>query len=677
VPLAIAKFVNPKQLVTRPFSLSLLRLWLLVACCFVFPVIAQSPPPSHPNGHNVIIFVADGLRHDSVNAEDAPTLARIQKEGVHFSNSHSLFPTFTTANASAIATGHYLGDTGDYSNTLWLPEVHQESQKGPVNFLEDNAVLKALNAAHAANYLGSPTFLSLARANGYQTAVVGKVGPAAILVADMLGDAEHPMVLIDDSNPKKNQDGSVVADPKLPDELVDALKRHGLYTKAPGRDNGCDKGSPCNNGNSGAAVVAGTSGANWGQQQFMTDVVTKVLLPAFCKSGPFALVFWSRDPDATQHNQGDSLNRLDPGINGPTSRLAIKNADSNLEEILRALNESESTGDTKCGERTDVFVTSDHGFATIARREIDKSGRPIKELLAPEDFPKDNPTTKQGYLPYGFLALDLARSLGLSLFDPSTYDAASAGGSGPFKKLNISEDHPEYPQRGSGLLGDAVVKSDGSDAKAIVAANGGSDLIYIPNHDAEMVRKIVAELATRDYVASLFINDHKYASVPGALPMSLINLIGGTTMQVPDVVVAFKVFYRDGINERLLKAVQVSDTNLQEGQGMHGGIGRDSTFNFMVAIGPDFKKKFNDLAPVSNADIVPTLSGALGFQLPRGSGMALMGRDAREARVGGPQQQAFKSAMAKSAPVKGRTFELHYQEIMGCKKCRPYPDHAE
>ena len=44
---------------------------------------------------------------------------------------------------------------------------------------------------------------------------------------------------------------------------------------------------------------------------------------------PFVLVFWSRDPDGTQHNQGDSLLKVEPGINGPTSLAAVKNADDN------------------------------------------------------------------------------------------------------------------------------------------------------------------------------------------------------------------------------------------------------------------------------------------------------------------------------------------------------------
>ena len=80
---------------------------------------AQTSPPQAPPRHNVILFVADGLRRASINAEDMPTFLKVRNLGVDFRNSHAVFPTFTTANASVIATGHGLGDTGDYSNTLY------------------------------------------------------------------------------------------------------------------------------------------------------------------------------------------------------------------------------------------------------------------------------------------------------------------------------------------------------------------------------------------------------------------------------------------------------------------------------------------------------------------------------------------------------------------------------
>ena len=83
-------------------------------CAAGLSALAQSPPR-----RNILIFVADGLRHGSVNEQDTPALWAIRTEGVHFENSHALFPTFTMAISAAIATGRGLGDTGAYSNVLW------------------------------------------------------------------------------------------------------------------------------------------------------------------------------------------------------------------------------------------------------------------------------------------------------------------------------------------------------------------------------------------------------------------------------------------------------------------------------------------------------------------------------------------------------------------------------
>src|ERR1051325_8841843 len=78
------------------------------------PISAQQPAP-----HNVILFVPDGLRAVTVDPATAPEMAAVRDHGVNFANPHSLFPTFTTANASGMATGHKLGDTGHFSNTIY------------------------------------------------------------------------------------------------------------------------------------------------------------------------------------------------------------------------------------------------------------------------------------------------------------------------------------------------------------------------------------------------------------------------------------------------------------------------------------------------------------------------------------------------------------------------------
>ena len=84
----------------------------------------------------------------------------------------------------------------------------------------------------------------------------------------------------------------------------------------------------------------GTLSANVLQQDYFAAVTARAVLPMFKdRNKPFVLVFWSRDPDGTQHNQGDSLNVLVPGINGPTSLAAIRNADDDLARIRSALDE--------------------------------------------------------------------------------------------------------------------------------------------------------------------------------------------------------------------------------------------------------------------------------------------------------------------------------------------------
>ena len=98
------------------------------------------------------------------------------------------------------------------------------------------------------------------------------------------------------------------------------------------------------------------------QQKYFADVATKVVLPLFKESNkPFVLVFWSRDPDGTQHNQGDSLLKVEPGINGPTSRAAVKNADDNLAQLHTALDE------LGLSANTDIIIAADHGFSTISK----------------------------------------------------------------------------------------------------------------------------------------------------------------------------------------------------------------------------------------------------------------------------------------------------------------------
>lgn len=621
-----------------------------------FALLAGVAIPAQAQHRNIVIFVADGLRPGSVNATDAPTMLSIRQKGVNFANSHALFPTFTTPNSSAIATGHYLGDTGDFSNTIYSgypifnTGLFGKTAGTVTPFVENDPILCDLDAHYGGNYLTEETLLALARKNGYNTAAIGKLGPAAIQDASQLepagtGFAIPSTVIIDDAT------GSAAGVP-LSKEIADALTAAGMSTTTTAR-----------NQPSGNNTTPGTLLANVAQQQYFADATTKAVLPAFKASGkPFAIVYWSRDPDGSQHNNGDSLNALTPGINGPTSKAGVHNADNNLKQILDYIN-----SDPALAANTDIFLTADHGFATISRYEVDNAGHHTASYAA--QFTYKDSTGRQevnsGFLPTGFVAIDLAHTLGLPLFDPDNQVAGSDGTKvyAPVDPTieQQTDTKRQRPGSGDGLIGGTGKILQSTDAKVIVAANGGSDLIYVPDHDAATVHKIVAFLLTQDYTGAVFVDD-MYGAVPGALPLSSIRLIGSTKLPRPAIALNFKTFATDADNP-LQTAVQVADTTLQEGQGMHGTLSRDNTFNNMAAIGPDFKKGYTDRAPVSNADLAPTLAHILGLKLP--SVGSLTGRVITEALAGAPADPpAFQALTTASVPdAQGRYSVLSYQQL--------------
>lgn len=549
------------------------------ACVAVFLQIAPADAQTH---RNLILFVPDGLRPLSVTPETAPTFAAVRDMGVNFTNPHSLFPTFTMANASGMATGHFLGDTGAFSNTIYTAYPVPSAGGSVTPFIENDPILGDIDAHFSGNFIDEDSILFTARQQGFSTAAIGKLGPT--LLFDHTERTGEATITIDDST------GSKQGIP-LSKTIQEALNVAGLPLITPLR-----KDTPGDNANAGDFTKPGTLVANVVQQKYFADVAAKVVLPIFkTRNKPFVLVFWSRDPDGTQHNQGDSHLTVTPGINGPTSLASIKNADDNLAELRRALDELGLTA------TTDIVIAADHGFSTISK-ESKTSG-------AAQANYTDVPT---GLLPPGFVAIDLANSLKLPLRDPDNKNTAVEAG--------------KHPTRGNGLIGVDPEKPD-----VVVASNGGSDLVYVPNKDVSVTRKVVEALLSQDYVSGLFV-DSDLGSFPGTLPLSAINMQGSARTPRPAIVINFRSYTTDCARP-VMCSVNIADTTLQQGQGMHGSFSRADTMNFMAAIGPSFKPGFADEAPVSNADIGKTLAHILGLKIPfKGS---LQGRVLQEALPGG------------------------------------------
>lgn len=601
-----------------------------------------------PRRRNAIIFVADGLRHGSVNPTDTPTLYRIRTEGVYFANSHAVFPTQTMPNAAAIATGHFPGDTGQFANNLFTGYPLFDtgnfglSPGTMVPDVENGAALADINDHYGGNYLREASLLAYARSYGYNTATIGKTGPAASQdladVNPLRGVLRDPVTVIVES-----ATGTPGAIPLRPSTIA-MLKSAGLTPAPPPRVQ-----------SGGTNTEPGTRAANVEHQQWFADVTTNAILPAFAGSPePFVLVYWSGDPDLTQHAQGDSLNRLTPGINGPTSRAAVRNADRNLKQIVDYLDAHPGVRDS-----TNLFVTADHGFSTVSRRDVDAAGRATTSYSATLRYrdASGRQEVNDGSLPPGFLAIDLAHALGLPLYDPEA-QTTNERGVKSYARVDPGVGRQtaavrQRPTASTALIGGTGTIAKPTDAKVIVAQTS----IHVPGNDKDLTRRIVRFLATQDYVGGLFVND-RLGQMPGALLMSDVGLLGSATMPKPAVVIHFKSFPLDP-SDPFMTGVIVGGTR-QQGQGEHGSLARANTFTNMAAIGPDFKKRFVDLSPAGNADLQPTLAQTLRMKIPRLG--RLRGRVLTEALVGGPQTVTFTREVARSRPSDaGMSTVLMYQ----------------
>jgi arylsulfatase A-like enzyme len=301
----------------------------------------------------------------------------------------------------------------------------------------------------------------------------------------------------------------------------------------------------------------------------------------------------------------------------------IKNADDNLAQLRKALD------DLGLSATTDVMVAADHGFSTISKES--KTSPAAK--MSFDDTPKD-------FLPMGFLAIDLAKALDLPLYDPND------------KNAKVGDN--AHPRAGNGVLGQDPTKPD-----LVVATNGGSDLIYLPNKDKKLAERTVKALLEQDYVSGLFVDD-SLGKIPGTLPLSQIGLKGAAITPVPAIVVNFRS-YVAGCDVPTNCSVEVSDTVLRQGQGMHGSFGRGDTMNFMAAIGPDFKAGYVDALPVSNADVGMTAAKILGLkQKPNGR---LVGRAMMEAMPNGATPKSSSDTIKSEPAANGLRTVLNLQRV--------------
>ena len=247
----------------------------------------------------VLVFIAAGLRPESVNPEDTPNLHRLAREGVQFTDAHAAFPTATWVNAAAIGTGTYPGTNGILGNFVSTSGQHPD----------------ALVEASGGRLLCVDSLADELHRRGRRLAVVssGSTGSALLL------------------NPRAPHGTGVLVngglDPAVrvayPDEVNrDILERIGLPLPAPGRSREPDQL------------------LDW-TQRVLVDYVLPVLRPD-------VVLNWFGEPDHTQHTHG---------AGSPEAHRAIRHVDRSIGLTLERVAAHWLAG------TVNVFVVSDHGHA--------------------------------------------------------------------------------------------------------------------------------------------------------------------------------------------------------------------------------------------------------------------------------------------------------------------------
>jgi hypothetical protein len=259
-------------------------------------------------------------------------------------------------------------------------------------------------------------------------------------------------------------------------------------------------------------------------------------------------------------------------------------------------------------------VVSDHAHSTVAGSTALFPLRSIKD----GDIGSVDPN---GYSVSGMVRLaDLMHRAGFSnVFDGlgCSYLPVSMGikaNGTPVYLTQIDQDGSLCGKPGQKYnSGSFIVPAHPPPGSTVIAVNGGSDYLYVPDHDRDTILKIVAFLQSRAEVGAVFV-DGGYGDIPGTLPLGLVHQENKAGRN-PDIIVGFD--WDDSAVVNGMKGTEYCGILLNNPyRGMHGSFSPIDVHNTLIAYGPDFREDMVDSLPTGNVDVAPTVASILGLRLP-------------------------------------------------------------
>src|SRR5262252_1652950 len=141
-----------------------MRLRLLLA---IFAAVWAPPVLGATADKHIVVVVWDGMRPDFVTEQSTPTLWKLAQSGVTFRNNHSVYPSATIVNGTAIITGDYPGHDGILANHVYRPDLN-----GRESVDSENAqVVRKGDDVSSGKYLGALTIAELLHAKEERSAI--------------------------------------------------------------------------------------------------------------------------------------------------------------------------------------------------------------------------------------------------------------------------------------------------------------------------------------------------------------------------------------------------------------------------------------------------------------------------------------------------------------------------
>lgn len=603
-------------------------------------------------------MVWDGLRPDSVNPTDTPNLYAMRQQGVAFADNHSTYPTFTMMNGSSFATGSFPKSSGFYGNTFWTPPQAGAAQPIPVGrsaggtnqnyvdpvFTEDYAVLTTLNDYYGGQLLLVKSLFKTAQDAGLKTLAMGKSGAAYIQDLGRGGMFVDENAVLPQSLATELQGAGFALPLNTPFAYA-----NGTVTLSATNGNPTARAGALNfvlpNGTAAHDATDRTQGApEDASNKYLLGLFTQYILP---KKLPDLSLIWFRTPDNTEHAYG-------PG--SANYRKALASQDTRLGELQAALkaNALDAT--------TNIIVVSDHGHNNVSGptrlfplRAITPSTSVAAGITNASLGPPD---PVNGYSVSGDVrSADLLTFAGFKAYDGSGCLASPQSGI----KADGSAVYPVGIDTTGALCGAANARYQAVSSSLptpvarfpvpatlpangiVVAANGGSDYFYAPDHDATTVTNLVRFLQSREEYGAVFV-DSRYGPIPGTLTMSSVNLENATRQNKgqPDVVASFNWDAQQIVNG--LPGTEFE--SFQANRGMHGSFSPIDVHNTLIAMGPAFKSSVTISNPTGNVDVAPTVAQLFNLTMPQADGRVL---NEALAKPNSPSTPSFRTSVVNPA----------------------------